>query len=218
MEKSFQTMKEEAQKMIGESKLGKENLTSFEVALIIALNAHKEQKRFNDEPYIVHPLNLVNLYRRLTCYIKDENVLHKYHIPYAGVEEVCLLHDVIEDSEFSLDDIKNIYEENNLGKYFKKYIEHSLKLITHIKKQDYFEYIQIVMQDEVSSLVKFLDMQDNSLLCTLSGNYMELDKSRLEKYITYSKIIDEYYQFTKKFNKLHNSLQFNDFHVEKFLR
>ena len=73
------------------------------------------------------------------------------------------------------------------------------------------------MQDEIASLVKFLDMQDNSLLCTLNGTYSEIDLKRFKKYQHYSKKIDKYYHFTVKFNMLHKLLEFKDFHIESYL-
>ena len=217
MKKSFLEMKEEVARLLDNDDLRKENLNSVEVSFVIACFAHLKQKRFNDEPYLIHPLSVLNLYRRLTCQIKDEKILEKYQIPYLGVEEVCLLHDVIEDSAFSMEDVRNIFVKNHLGDYFTNHIEKPLRLITHEKRQGYEKYIQIVMQDEIASLVKFLDMQDNSLLCTLNGTYSEIDLKRFKKYQHYSKKIDKYYHFTVKFNMLHKLLEFKDFHIESYL-
>ncbi len=217
MKKSFEEMKEEVVRLLGDTSLKKEKLDSLEVSFIIACYAHIKQMRFNDEPYLMHPLSVLNLYRRLTCHIKDEKILERYQIPYVGVEEICLLHDVIEDSDFTLKDVEDIFVKNNLGDHFHHHIEKSLKLITHDKRQGYEKYIQIVMQDEKASLVKFLDMQDNSLLCTLEGKYCELDLNRIKKYQYYSQKIDDYYHFTMKFNALHKLLGFKDFRLTSYL-
>ena len=58
-----------------------------------AFEAHKEQKRKSGEPYIIHPVDV--------AYIVASLELDDYAICAA------LLHDVVEDTEVTLDDIKN---------------------------------------------------------------------------------------------------------------
>ncbi len=66
-------------------------------ALQFAKEAHKEQFRKSGEPYIIHPI----LVATLTAYINNQ-------------EEVvisALLHDVVEDTDYTLEDIKNLFNE-----------------------------------------------------------------------------------------------------------
>jgi len=69
-----------------------EDLTQLEKAYRMAAEAHKEQKRESGEPYIVHPLNvaliLADMQMDLVCL------------------ETGLLHDTIEDTKLSLDQIR----------------------------------------------------------------------------------------------------------------
>ena len=64
-------------------------------AYLLAADAHKEQKRHSGEPYIVHPLNVAEI---LTEVEADDNTI------IAG-----LLHDVVEDTPYTRDDIEELY-------------------------------------------------------------------------------------------------------------
>ena len=63
----------------------------------IAEKAHAHQKRESGEPYIIHPLNVC---MNLTKFKADGSSL------CAG-----LLHDVVEDTDYTLEDIKEIFNE-----------------------------------------------------------------------------------------------------------
>jgi len=65
-------------------------------AFDIALDAHKDQRRKTGEPYIYHPIEVAKI-------VANEIGLGATSIACA------LLHDVIEDSEYSYDDIKKIF-------------------------------------------------------------------------------------------------------------
>jgi len=69
----------------------------LEKAFKIALDAHKEMRRRSGEPFIIHPLSVAKI-------INDELGL--------GVKSIvsALLHDVVEDSDYTLDEI-----ERNFG-------------------------------------------------------------------------------------------------------
>lgn len=67
-------------------------------AFDIALDAHKDQRRKTGEPYIYHPIEVAKI-------VANEIGLGATSIACA------LLHDVIEDSDYTYDDIKKIFGE-----------------------------------------------------------------------------------------------------------
>ncbi|MDO5615269.1 MAG: RelA/SpoT family protein [Cruoricaptor ignavus] len=67
-------------------------------AFDIALDAHKDQRRKTGEPYIYHPIEVAKI-------VANEIGLGTTSIACA------LLHDVIEDSEYTYDDLKKIFGE-----------------------------------------------------------------------------------------------------------
>ena len=67
-------------------------------AFNLANEAHKNQKRISGYPYIMHPLHVAITVAKLKF----------------DVESVCaaLLHDVVEDTEYTLDDIRSLFGDN----------------------------------------------------------------------------------------------------------
>ena len=74
-----------------------DNFSMLEKAYNLAREAHKEQKRKSGEPYIIHPLKV--------AYILAELELDMESI-VAGI-----LHDTIEDTPYTYDDIKELFGE-----------------------------------------------------------------------------------------------------------
>ena len=64
-------------------------------AYILAADAHKEQRRKSGEPYIIHPIGVASILAGLQM---DEYTL-----------AAAFLHDVVEDTEYTYDDIRNIF-------------------------------------------------------------------------------------------------------------
>jgi guanosine-3',5'-bis(diphosphate) 3'-pyrophosphohydrolase len=80
------------------SKLNDEDPANLERAYSMAVEAHKFQRRKTGEPYIFHPIEVARI-----CFEE---------IGLGPTAVICaLLHDVVEDTEMSLDDIKTAFGE-----------------------------------------------------------------------------------------------------------
>ena len=178
--------------------------SSVSIAMTIAFFAHRNQERLNKESYIVHPKALADHFSKLSHIDDedfDENDLYKVGLHYQGVLEVCWLHDVIEDTSYTLEDIRDVFysESTSLGEYFDSFISRALTLITHDKSEPYPVYISKVCKNMTASLVKFLDLYNNSNPFTLD-KLEEKELKRIQDYISYMKVINDKYHFIEKFN------------------
>jgi len=88
-------------------------------ALNIAVKAHTNQRRKSGEAYIFHPINVAKI------------VAEKIGLEAPSIA-AALLHDVIEDSDFSINDINKL-----MGKTIGKIVE-GLTKISHLKKDKNF--------------------------------------------------------------------------------
>jgi len=73
------------------------NTPLIKKGLDFAINAHKGQKRKSGEDYVIHPILVATI---TTFFSEDENVI-----------VAALLHDVIEDTPYTAEDIKNNFNE-----------------------------------------------------------------------------------------------------------
>ncbi len=73
-----------------ENKINKTDSKLLQKAIALATNAHKEQIRFNGEPYILHPIRVM---------LKMES---------AEIMAIAVLHDVIEDTKTTFNDVIDI--------------------------------------------------------------------------------------------------------------
>lgn len=78
--------------------LDEENNKLIRKAFDIALDAHKDQRRKTGEPYIYHPIEVAKI-------VANEIGLGATSIACA------LLHDVVEDSDYTYDDLKKLFGE-----------------------------------------------------------------------------------------------------------
>ena len=114
-----------------------ENLSQIEIALEIALKAHKGQRDLDGKPVILHPLTV-----GMKGNNEDEIV--------AG-----LLHDVVEDTGYSFDDLLNA------GISVK--VVDALRLLTHEKGTDYLDYVRRIDDSDnpIAINVKCNDLEHN---------------------------------------------------------
>ncbi len=90
----------------------------------------------------------------------------------AETAATALLHDVVEDTEHTIEDIR--YE-------FGDQIAAAVDAMTRPEGQDYFEYIDQLQQNEVARQVKISDLTQNSDLSRLP-EVGPKDEKRREKY------------------------------------
>lgn len=110
-------------------------------ALRICFNAHKEQLDKSEVPYVFHPFYLATQ-------MDDENSTC-----------VALLHDVVEDSAMTFDDL--------IKEGFNEEIINALRLLTHKEDVPYMEYVKDIKKNETAKKVKLADLKHNSDLSRL---------------------------------------------------
>ena len=104
-------------------------------AMKIAYDAHLGQLDYNGVPYIFHPYHLAEqMDDEISC-------------------TVALLHDVVEDTSITLDDLEQM---------FPKQVVEIVMLLTHDEKVDYFEYIRKIKTSAIATKVKLADIKHNS--------------------------------------------------------
>lgn len=108
----------------------------------IAYEAHHGQQDKSGMPYIFHP----------------------YHLAEQMPDEItvctALLHDVVEDTSVTIDELK---------KYFPEEVTDAVRLLTHQKGTDYFEYIRALAKNPIARIVKLADLAHNSDESRLTG-------------------------------------------------
>ena len=124
-------------------------------AMKICFEAHKNQVDKVGLPYVYHPLHVAEA-------MNDENTT-----------VVALLHDVIEDTNITIDDI--------ISYGFDEEIVEALKCLTHDKNVDYYDYIKIISFNKIATIVKLADLEHNMDLNRLN-NITEKDLDRVKKY------------------------------------
>lgn len=181
------------------------------LSMLIAFYAHRNQKRENGEPYVNHPLRLYESFRKFLDLDSDNSLdmdlMFKFSVQYDGVEEVCLLHDVVEDTDFTIGDISEIFNETGHIDYFNLFIKMPLELITHKKSnkdlstkewnKDYDNYISLCLKHPTSALVKMLDLEDNLNVFGLN-NLSKYKYNRCKKYLKYIYIINKEFHFLER--------------------
>lgn len=112
-------------------------------ALNIAYEAHCGQTDKAGAPYILHPVRV-----SLHCQTEEEKI-------------VALLHDVVEDTPITLEELK--------AQGFSDNVLVALKCLTKIKGEEYQAFIRRVATNPLAIKVKIQDLKDNMDLSRLGG-------------------------------------------------
>ena len=124
-------------------------------AMRLCFEAHKDQVDKSGLPYVFHPFHVAE---QMTT---EETTV------------VALLHDVVEDTEYTLDDIAA------MG--FPQSVIDALKLLTHDDLVPYMTYVAAIRSNPIARAVKLADLRHNSDLSRLdhiNGAALE----RVQKY------------------------------------
>lgn len=127
----------------------------LEMAITIAIKAHSGQVDKGGEPYILHLLRVM-----LAAKNTEEKI-------------VAVLHDVLEDSVFTSEDLENYGTP--------KHLVQVIEVLTRGKLDVYSSYIEHISYSKFASGIKILDLKDNLDLSRLSS-ISPKDISRNEKY------------------------------------
>lgn len=127
----------------------------IDIALAIAKKAHAGQVDKAGADYIQHPL-----------YVASQVMTEQE-------KAVALLHDVIEDSDVTADDLLKAGLPNE--------VVTAIQILTKKKGQSYQEYLEKVKSNNLARVVKLADLKHNSDLSRLKS-VTNTDYDRVEKY------------------------------------
>ena len=124
-------------------------------AMQIAYRAHHGQTDRSGVPHVFHPFHLAEQMET------EETTV------------AALLHDVAEDTELTLDDLRE------MG--IPEWVLEALALLTHDPAVPYLEYVARLKDNEIARAVKLADLKHNSDLTRLN-RVGPRDLERVEKY------------------------------------
>lgn len=138
------------------------NLTKQAMKLCFA--AHQAQTDKGGLPYVFHPFHLAE------------------QMPDAESTVVALLHDVVEDTPYTLEDLAEMgYPESVLE---------ALRLLSHDPSVPYLEYVARLKANPVARRVKLADLRHNSDLTRLD-RVEDRDRQRARKYTAAIRLLEE---------------------------
>jgi (p)ppGpp synthase/HD superfamily hydrolase len=131
-------------------------MSLLEKAIQIAVQAHAGQKDRAGQPYILHPLRVMGKVQT-----ESEKI-------------VAILHDVVEDTEVSLDDLK--------AAGFSHEIITAVDVLTKRDGEPYDALIQRAKRNPLAKRVKLADLEDNMDL-RRNAQITEEDLERFNRYL-----------------------------------
>lgn len=99
-----------------------------------AYDAHHGQLDYNGVPYIFHPYHLAE------------------QMPDDITACAALLHDVVEDTAVTIEELEA---------QFPKEVTEAVRLLTHDKSTDYFDYVRAIRTNPIARTVKLADLSHN---------------------------------------------------------
>ena len=124
-------------------------------AIELAKQHHKGQTDKAGKPYIEHPLRVMNQMKS-----EKEKI-------------VAVLHDIVEDTDISLNDLKN--------EGFSEEVVSAVECLTKQDGENYDSYIERISFNPLAVKIKLADLEDNRDLTRLP-QVTDKDLERLEKY------------------------------------
>lgn len=104
-------------------------------AMKIAYEAHHGQVDKGGIPYIFHPYHLAE------------------QMPDEFTTCVALLHDVVEDTDVTLEELKRTFPDE---------VIEAVAVMTHGKDEPYLDYVRRVSKNPIAKIVKLADLRHNS--------------------------------------------------------
>lgn len=104
-------------------------------AMKIAYKAHHGQVDKGGIPYIFHPYHLAE------------------QMPDEFTTCVALLHDVVEDTDVTLEELKRTFPDE---------VIEAVAVMTHGKDEPYLDYVRRVSKNPIAKIVKLADLRHNS--------------------------------------------------------
>ncbi len=129
-------------------------MSLLDTAILVAYTAHHGQTDNSGIPYIEHP-------KKVASFLDNEED-----------KIIAMLHDVIEDTFLTEEDLRPVFGDK---------IVDIVVLLTKVKGEDYFDYINRIKGNEIATRVKLADIKHNSDISRIA-NPTKKDYDRLEKY------------------------------------
>lgn len=126
-------------------------------AIRIATEAHHHQKDRSGQPYIMHPIRVMNRVN--------------------GIKEkiVAILHDVVEDTDWTFERLtKEGFPEEILA---------ALDCVTKREGEPYEKFVERSASNPIACAVKIADLEDNMDLRRVAGEIDQKTLERLNKYL-----------------------------------
>ncbi|MBM7118644.1 GTP pyrophosphokinase [Archangium primigenium] len=130
-------------------------MPTLEDALALALEAHRGQRDKAGQVYLLHPLRVM---------LRLESETERM---------VALLHDVVEDSAFTLEDLR--------ARGYPEPVLEALALLTRREGESYEAFIQRLRPHPLARRVKLADLEDNMDVRRLPA-VTDTDAARLARY------------------------------------
>ena len=130
-------------------------MSTLDKAVAIAVDAHTGQVDKYGQPYILHPVRVMSRVES-----PDEKI-------------VAILHDVVEDSDRTLDDLRK--------EGFADDIINAIGLLTKGADEAYTDYVSRLAHNRLARRVKLADLEDNMDLRRISA-LTDNDSKRLQRY------------------------------------